>query len=115
MKNKVVVELCDKEYTLITDESEEYVKEIASQINKVIYDAVYTKNFRSSKTDAALLACMDLCDRNRKLSDANDNMRAQISSYIDEIASLNKRLMVYERQKNPNKKDKQVNMEIADE
>jgi len=98
MKNKITVELCDKEYTLLSEEPEEYVNSLAVEVNKMIDDIAYT-SLRISKADAAILTCMNLCDRTRKLSDNNDNMRQQITMYIDDIAELTKKLAAYERQK----------------
>jgi len=98
MKNKITVELCDKEYSLLWDESEDYVKSLAAEINKMIDNMAYN-NLRISKADAAVLTCLDLCDKNRKLTDNNDNMRKQIMMHVDEIAMLNKKLSAYERQK----------------
>ena len=100
MKNKIVVELCDKEYSLLWDETPEYAKSLALEMNRMINNMAFN-NMRISKSDATVLTCLDLCDKNRKLSDNNDNMRKQVAMYIDEIAGLNKRLLVYERQKPP--------------
>lgn len=100
MRNRVIVEICDKEYTLKTDESEEYLYSLAAEVNKMIEDTAY-KNIRTSKSDAAVLTCLDLCDKNRKLTDDNDNMRKTISQYLDEIQMLHKKLASYERQKSP--------------
>ena len=98
MKNKITVELCDKEFSLLSDEPEDYVKSLAKEINQMIQETAY-KNLRISKADAAVLTCLDLCDRNRKLTENNDNMRKTISEYIDEIGDLNRKLAAYERQK----------------
>ena len=100
MKNKIAVELCDKEYILLSEEGEDYVKSLAAEINRMIEEITF-KNLRTSKADATVLTCLDLCDRNRKLTDNNDNMRKQITMYVDEIAMLNKKLSAYERQKSP--------------
>ena len=98
MKNRITVELCDKEFALLSEEPEDYVKSLANEINQMIDDIAY-RNLRVSKADAAILTCMNLCDRTRKLSDNNDNMRQQITMYIDDIAELTKKLAMYERQK----------------
>ncbi|MCL1793343.1 MAG: cell division protein ZapA [Oscillospiraceae bacterium] len=98
MKNKITVELCDKEYALLSEESDDYVKSLAEEINQAIEKTAYS-NLRISKADATVLVCLDLCDKNRKLAGNNDNMRKQITMYVDEIAALNKRLSAYERQK----------------
>ena len=113
MKNKITVELCDKEYSLLWDESEEYVKSLAAEINKMI-DTMAYNNLRISKADAAVLTCLDLCDKNRKLTDNNDNMRKQIMMHVDEIAMLNKKLSAYERQKS-SKGMKNMSMDDDDE
>ena len=98
MKNKITIELCDKEFSLLSDEPEDYVKSLAKEINQMIQETAY-KNLRISKSDAAVLTCLDLCDQNRKLTENNDNMRKTISEYIDEIGELNRKLAAYERQK----------------
>ena len=98
MKNKITVELCDKEYVLLSEETEDYVKSLAEEINAMVKETAY-KNLRTSKSDATVLTCLDLCDQNRKLTANNDNMRKQITMYIDDIAMLNKKLAAYERQK----------------
>ena len=100
LKNRIVVEICDKEYTLKTDESEEYFQSLAAEVNKLIEEMAY-KNLRTSKSDAAVLTCLDLCDKNRKLTDANDSMRKTISQYLDEIQKLHKTLASYENRKSP--------------
>jgi len=110
MKNKITVELCDKEYSLLSEEPEDYVKSLAEEVNRLIQDTAF-KNLRISKSDATVLTCLDLCDQIRKLSANNDNMRKQIAMYIDDIATLTKKLAVYERQKS-GKIAKILNMDV---
>ncbi|MCL2775286.1 MAG: cell division protein ZapA [Oscillospiraceae bacterium] len=100
MKNVISIEICDKEYAIETDESEDYTKSLATEINKMIEDITY-RNLRTSKADAAVLTCIHLCDKNRRLMDDNDNMRKTIAQYVDEIQILHKKLASYERQKSP--------------
>ena len=95
-KNKIVVQICDKEYTLLTEEQENYVKEIAAEITGMIDSTAY-KNLRTSKLDAAMITCLDLCDKLHKMTRDNDNMRREIVGYIDDIGKLNKRLAALER------------------
>ena len=111
MKNKITVELCDKEYALLSEESDEYVRSLATEINQMVEKTAYS-NLRISKADATVLTCLDLCDRNRKLMVSNDNMRKQIMMHVDEIADLNKKLSAYERQKSGKSLK---NMKIGDE
>lgn len=112
MKNRIIVEICDKEYTLLADEPEDYVKSLAVEVNKMIEDTAY-KNLRTSKADAVILTCLDLCHKNRQLMEDNDNMRKNIAMYVDEIAILNKKIASYERQKTP--KNGNTKFSTADE
>ena len=98
MKNRLLVEIGGREFALRTDESEEYMKSVATDVNQMINDIVL-KSMRMSKNDAALLICLELCDNNKKLSEANDNMRKQMSEYIDEINRLKKYLTRDDRPK----------------
>lgn len=97
MKNRVLIDISGREFALITDETESYMKTIAAEVNKMINEST-NKNIRTSKSDAALLICLDLCDKKTKLSMTNDNMRAQLTSYIEEIDELKKRLEKTEQQ-----------------
>ena len=99
MKNRVTVEIFDKEYTLITDETEEYVRGLAARVTKLMSDMLY-QNLRTVKADAAILTCLDLCDKLTKANETHDNMQRQIMNYIDDISALSKKLARYERQKN---------------
>ena len=105
-KNKVVVQICDKEYTLLTEEQEAYVKEIAAEVTGMI-DATAYKNLRTSRLDAAMIICLDLCDKLRKTNKDNDNMRREIVGYIDDIGKLSKKLSAYERQKSGRRQELQ--------
>lgn len=98
MKNKVIIEVSGREYTLVSVESEDYVRGVAAEVSRRIEETQY-KSLRVSKQDAAILTCLDLCDENFKLQQNNDNMREQILGYIDEIAQLNKKLARFERQR----------------
>ena len=112
MKNKVLVQVCDKEYSLITEEAENYVKALAAEVTDMIETTAY-KNLRTSKFDAAMITCLELCDKIHKLSDANENMRREIKSYTDDIGRLTKKLATLERQK-PAKKQNAKDAEKAD-
>lgn len=96
MKTKVIVEVNGVEYTIVSYESEEYVREVAAEVSKRI-SAIQLKTMRSTKVDAAILTALDFCDENKKLQENNDNMRQQIVGYIDEISTLNKKMSALEK------------------
>lgn len=101
---KVKVEICGKEYTLITREDEAYVIDLAKKINRAVDDILRdtpTLNLAS----ALSLVCMDYADDLMKQQQGSDNLRAQIRDYVNEAGkahmeadALRKTLMDKERE-----------------
>jgi len=87
MKNKINAEICGTDLVLVTEEEESYVRKVISDVDKRI-NGTFLKNQFSTKLEAAILVALDLCDEKNKLNDANDNLRAEIANYIDEINEL---------------------------
>ena len=96
MKNRIAVDIAGKEFILIAEESEEYVRALAAELNAKIDDTLY-RHIRTSRAESAVLVALDLCDENKKLNEANDNLRQQLSEYLEEIASLNRKLALMEK------------------
>jgi len=100
MKNRIAVEIAGKEFVLITEESEEYVRALACELNARIDDTLY-RHIRTSRAESAVLVALDLYDENKKLSQANDNLRQQLSEYLEEIDALGRKLTTLEKEKKP--------------
>ena len=85
-KNRVKVQIAGEEYTIVSVESEDYIRRVAALV-----DAKITAILDSSRiplNDATVLAACNLADEQIKAQDTAENLRAQIKAYSDEISRL---------------------------
>lgn len=81
--NKIKVVLSGKEYTIQTEESVSYVKEIAEALDSKIEDFMQ-QNDTITVTSACMLVALSLMDDCIKSSSDKENMRKQIIEYSEE-------------------------------
>ena len=79
MANKVTMSICGQEYTLVADESAEYMKKVGAQRMDRIQETLHV-----SQADAAVLAAVNLADELLKNQAAAENLRRQVKNYLDE-------------------------------
>lgn len=85
IENKVKVTICGKEYNLRTDESPEYIKNLAVRTEKEINELVKQKpNFGIQ--NAAVFVALTSLDEAAKAAAGVDNIRSQIKTYMNEAA-----------------------------
>jgi Cell division protein ZapA. len=60
MKDKIIVKVADVSFTLVTDESAEFVKSVARDLDEKI-SAMVGKSNKHSKFDAAVICAMEFC------------------------------------------------------
>lgn len=107
MNNKIAITICGKTYNLQTSETENYVREIAKQLERKIDDLMNSAE-NMTITSAAILVALSLIDESTRNSSDMDNIRTQIKGYIEETAQArieaedSKRLI--EELKNENQK-----------
>ncbi len=85
MTNKVKVNICGKDYNLQTQESPEYVLELARLINRDISSLLKTSETMSI-TAATTVTALSYLDDLTKLNSNMDNIRLQIKNYVEEAA-----------------------------
>lgn len=85
IENKVKVTICGKEYSLRTDESPEYIKNLAVRTEKEINDLVKLKPGFGIQNAAVFVALTSL-DEAAKSNAAVENIRSQIKTYMNEAA-----------------------------
>lgn len=85
MKNKLKAVICHKEYTLMSEESQEYTERLAQKLDAQVYSLI-KKSPSLSITDAALLTALDYLDELEKSGQNIDNIRSQIKEYVDDAA-----------------------------
>jgi cell division protein ZapA len=74
------------EFTLISDENEEYTFKVANHVDKKMREVKTTSGM--STLDAAVLAAVNIADEYFRQVDAAENMRNQLKEYFDEMSRL---------------------------
>lgn len=85
MKNRVTVTVNDMPFTLVSEESEEYMQRVAAMVDERIR-AVQGSGI--STLASAVLAAVNIADEYLKLQQQFDAQREQMAQYFDEISSL---------------------------
>lgn len=85
-KNKVTVFVAGQKLTLLSEESEKYVNDIASKVDTVINSLFTSTNM--SKERCAIMAALDFCDDETKARKNLNEIKEQIKDYIDDSAKL---------------------------
>ena len=86
MANKVTMNICGQEYTLVADESAAYMEKVGALVDekmRQVLDALHV-----SQTDAAVLAAVNLADE----------LRRQVKNYLDEATQAKNEASELKRQ-----------------
>lgn len=84
-KNRVRVSVCGSDYMISGDESEEYVRELAREVERRMEELMNASSC-VSVTMAAVLTAMNCCDDESKAIMSADNLRAQMKEYLADSA-----------------------------
>lgn len=84
--NKIKINLSGKEYTIQTDESVTYVKQLAEALDSKIEEFM-GQNDTISVTSACMLVALGLVDDCIKASSDKDNLRKQVIDYLEEATN----------------------------
>ena len=95
MKNKVVVTIADRDYTMVAVEDENYVRKCAAHVDQQLREIA---NSRISQADAAVLAAMNIADQYCREQDAAENLRRQIKDNLEEVNQLKMELSEAKRE-----------------
>ena len=95
MKNKVVVTIADRDYTMVAVEDENYVRKCAQHVDQQLREIA---NSRISQADAAVLAAMNIADQYFKEQETSENLRRQIKENSEEVNRLKNELSESKRE-----------------
>lgn len=84
MKNRVVVSICGREYTILATEDERYIHKVAAHVDEKIQEMIQESHL--SHTDAAVLTAMNLADDYFKMAESSENLRGQLKEYLEEAS-----------------------------
>ena len=91
MNNKVKVTIAGKNYVLNTDETERYTRMLAGKLDKDLAQVMQSDE-TIGLTDSVILTALDYLDLYKKASDDADNLRGQLTAYIDDSNKLSSKL-----------------------
>ena len=86
MKNKVVVTIADRDYTMVAVEDENYVRKCAAHVDQQLREIA---NSRISQADAAVLAAMNIADQ--YFREEVNQLKMELSEAKREIFKLQNR------------------------
>ena len=86
MLNRVVVTIDGRDYTIVAEENEEYIRKTAALVSGNV--AEIKKQSRLGGLDCVVLASLNIADLYYKALAASDGLRGQIGSYAEENAAL---------------------------
>jgi cell division protein ZapA len=86
MLNRVVVTIDGNEYTVVSEDAEDYIRKNAALVDQNIQDIKQATPL--SSMGAAVLAAMNIADKYYKAQDATDGLRAQVKDYAEECSKL---------------------------
>ncbi len=82
MENRITVNICGTEYTLMAEESPSYMQKVAALVDGKMGEIMASG--RVSRMDAAVLAAMNIADEMLKQQGSTENLRSQLKGYLDE-------------------------------
>lgn len=85
MKNRVVVTIAGREYTMVAVEDEGYVRRCADLVDAQLAQMM---NSPLSHADATVLAAMNIADQYYREQEAAENLRRQLKESLDEANQL---------------------------
>lgn len=85
-----------EEYRIISDETEEYMQELAHEIDLKMANILKGSNV--STTQAAILVALQYADDAFKNSGSADNLRSQLKAYLEDAAQAKSERDFYKRE-----------------
>lgn len=84
MANRVVVNICGDEYTLVAEESPSYMQRVGSYVDGKMQEILDTA--KVGRVNAAVLTSVNIADELMKAQETAEQLRGQIKGYADEAA-----------------------------
>lgn len=96
MQNKLTVTIAGQEYTLVAGEDAAYMEKVAAHVDRQVEDVLQTAHV--SRTDAAILAALNIADEYYKEQEAAENLRGQLKQYLEEATDMKLQISELKRQ-----------------
>lgn len=96
MANRVVVTICDEEYTFVAEESAAYMQKVGTYVSEKMEEVL--NSTRVGRTDAAILTATNIADELFKSQAAAEQLRRQIKGYLDEAGKAQSQVSELKRE-----------------
>ena len=82
MENRITVNICGTDYTLMAEESPSYMQKVAALVDGKMNELMTAGHL--SRMDAAVLAAVNIADDMLKQQGSTENLRSQLKGYLDD-------------------------------
>lgn len=82
MENRITMNICGEEYTLVAEEAPSYMQKVGSHVNEKMSELLASA--KVGRTDAAVLTAINIADELYKEREAGEALRRQLKQYLDE-------------------------------
>lgn len=96
MANRVTMSICGADYTLVAEESAAYMEKVGALVDKKMDEVMAAAHI--GRTDAAVLAAVNIADELYKAQEAAENLRRQLKVYLDEANQAKNEVSELKRQ-----------------
>ena len=96
MENRVTVNICGEDYTLVAEEAPSYMQKVGGYVDAKLTEMMNTA--KVGRTDAAVLTAVNIADELFKEREAAEGLRAQVKQYIDEAGRTKNELSELKRE-----------------
>lgn len=84
MENRITVNICGEDYTLVAEEAPSYMQKVGNYVDLKLGELL--QSAKVGRSDAAVLTAINITDELFKERETNDVLRAQIKEYSDEVS-----------------------------
>lgn len=96
MANRVTMNICGQDYTLVADENAAYMQKVGALVDQRMQQLLDEAHV--GRGDAAVLAAVNLADELLKAQENGENLRRQLKSYLDEATAAKNEVSDLKRQ-----------------
>ena len=96
MANRVTMNICGEEYTLVADESSAYMEKVGALVDQRMAELMEAAHM--GRSDAAVLAAVNIADELFKAQESAENLRRQLKELLEESAKLKMELSEAKRE-----------------
>lgn len=78
-KNKVTVKILDKDYTMVSDDSREYMQKVANFVDDIMHET-YESNKKLGTSMIGVLAALKIADELHKVKEEKEELEKRLNS-----------------------------------